>query len=353
MLWKEDNEFKQILKKLDKELLGNREGTIDSHDSQRDLFEARQTLKALKIERPTQTPFLLSAALGNMPSTYWMMPQADRLRYKASYESFKVFATISHLLLSLILLFIKSKIWLDGFGNFILLYSYSTVALREHILRLNGSAMHSWWLMHHYLCAILAAVLLVWPACEEYYMIRRELLLFMVYIAAVQILQYRYQMNRLYTLRALSKVGPMQVTTESGSAHVYNSLGFLLPFIVLGHFSQLGIGWKFLKMFFNGKIFSSDWQIFVMGILFITIACGNIGTTLLTLWKKWKNRKSVGEFGQDTDHHSDDGNHGGLLSPRQHSNGSVSSLISSGPASTSIDKLSRQSSLTELTQRNK
>lgn len=346
-----------MLKKLQKDLYckSGADGLAANGDSFVDgaFKEAMQIFKALKIERPLNTPFLLSAALGDMPSTYWIMPQGDRLRYKAGYESFKVLATISHLLLSLVLLFIKSKLWLDALGNFILLYSYSTVALREHILRLNGSAMHSWWLMHHYLCALLAAVLLVWPGCEEYYRIRGDLLLFMVYIAAVQILQYRYQMNRLYTLRALSKVGPMQVTTESGSAHVYNSLGFLLPFIVLGHLSQLGIGWKFLRMFYERRIWS-EWQIFAMGVLFIAIACGNIGTTLLTLWKKWKNRRSVGEFGQDTDDEDRAGSSGGsLLSSNHHSNGSVSSLISGGGGTGSASKMSRQSSLTELTQRNK
>lgn len=170
-----------------------------------------------------------------MGSAKLILPDRERLLYKASYERFKVFATVTHLLLSLILLLIRDHPWLDAASNFFLLYAYSTMTLREHILRLNGSAMQAWWIWHHYLCVVLAGVLVVWPHGATYYRMRNHLLLFMVYIAAVQILQYRYQMGRLYTLRAISRVGPMQTTTDSASVHIFNSLGFLLPFLLLGH----------------------------------------------------------------------------------------------------------------------
>lgn len=138
-------------------------------------------------------------------------------------------------MLSLVLLVVPGHAWLDAASNFFLLYAYSTMTLREHILRLNGSTMQVWWIWHHYLCVGLAGLLVVWPAGPTYAAMRTHLLLFMVYIAAVQILQYRYQMNRLYTLRALSRVSAMQTTTESASVHIFNSLGFLLPLLLLGH----------------------------------------------------------------------------------------------------------------------
>lgn len=176
--------------------------------------------------------FILWVALG---SVKLLLPDRERLQYKASYERFKVFATVTHLMLSLILLVVPGHAWLDAASNFFLLYAYSTMTLREHILRLNGSAMQAWWIWHHYLCVGLAGLLVVWPAGPAYAVMRSHLLLFMVYIAAVQVLQYRYQMNRLYTLRALSRVNAMQTTTESASVHIFNSLGFLLPLILLGH----------------------------------------------------------------------------------------------------------------------
>jgi hypothetical protein len=191
-----------------------------------------EQLKAIEASRPVRMPFLLWAALG--PANL-ILPDRERLQYKASYEQFKVLATVTHLCMSLVLLVVTDRPWLDALSNFCLLYAYSNMTLREHILRLNGSAMQRWWVWHHYLCVVLSGTLLMWPSGGSYYALRRHLLGFMVYIASVQILQYRYQMNRLYTLRALSKVGPMQTTTDSASVHISNQLAFLLPLILIGH----------------------------------------------------------------------------------------------------------------------
>lgn len=165
-----------------------------------------------------------------------VLPERERLAYKTSYERFKVVATITHLILSLsLLLLFREWPWLDALSNMHLLYTYSTMTLREHVLRYNGSTMPRWWIWHHYACVVLAGLLLLWPASRSYYVLRDQLLLFMVYIAAVQILQYRYQMSRLYTLRALSRVSPLQMTTDTASVHISRQLIFLLPLLLLGH----------------------------------------------------------------------------------------------------------------------
>jgi hypothetical protein len=48
-------------------------------------------------------------------------------------------------------------------------------------------------------------------------------------------LQYQYQMKRLYALRAMSRVALMQTTTESAAVHVMTSLAFLLPFLLISY----------------------------------------------------------------------------------------------------------------------
>lgn len=164
-----------------------------------------------------------------------MLPDRERLQYKASYERFKLGGTVAHLLLSLVLLFVRDRPWLDALSNFHLLYTYGSLTLREQVLRMNGSTLQLWWIAHHHLCILLSGCLLLWPAGPSYLALRGPLLYFMVYVAALQILQYRYQMRRLYTLRALSRVGPMQTTTESASVHISSGLAHLLPFILFGH----------------------------------------------------------------------------------------------------------------------
>ena len=126
---------------------------------------------------------------------------------------------------------------------------------------------------------------------------RPQMLYFMVYIAAVQMLQYRYQMNRLYTLRALSRVSAMQTTTDSASVHVSNSLAFLLPFLLAGH------AWQFRNSYvlFCGAwraaqarlpalglpaALYAEWQALAIAGLFGVIGAGNLGTTLWTLYLK-------------------------------------------------------------------
>lgn len=95
--------------------------------------------------------------------------------------------TITHLVISILLLLMQGHYWFDSVSNFILVYAYSTMTLRENILQLNGSTMHPWWVWHHYLCICLAGTLLLWPITPVYTMVRKQLLLFMVYIAAVQV----------------------------------------------------------------------------------------------------------------------------------------------------------------------
>lgn len=122
------------------------------------------------------------------------------------------------------------------------LYGYASMTLREQILRLNGSHIRTWWLAHHYLCILTAAAMMVWQQMEgggnqvdeasTFAFIRPRLILFMIYVATIQTIQYRHQRNRLYTLRALAKVSPMETTTDLPHPHVERRhLGPLMPFI--------------------------------------------------------------------------------------------------------------------------
>jgi hypothetical protein len=146
----------------------------------------------------------------------------------------KISGTATLLALSCLQLFFKWTI-LDNLSNFLLLYLYSTMTIREHILLANGSHIRFWWIAHHYLLIGIGGTLLIWPNGSSYASMRTALVASTVIIGAIQILQYRYQLKRLYTLRALSKVDNMEITTDAEHLHLSTGLFFLLPFLFLGH----------------------------------------------------------------------------------------------------------------------
>lgn len=169
-------------------------------------------------------------------SLCYIQPERHRIAYKTEYEVMKMVGTMTHLGLSFLQLFINSSL-LDSLTNFLLLYVYSTAILREHLLLVNGSHIRSWWIFHHFICIAISGTTLIWPYGSAYVSMRRVLVCFNVYMAAVQIMQYRYQTARLYTLRALSQVDPMETTSDAGHLHLTTGLVLLLPFLFLGHVS--------------------------------------------------------------------------------------------------------------------
>ena len=60
-------------------------------------------------------------------------------------------------------------------------YYYVSLALRENILRVNGSNIRPWWITHHYLSSFMSIVLLTWPEGENY---NKFLPQFNLYVAA-------------------------------------------------------------------------------------------------------------------------------------------------------------------------
>lgn len=92
-------------------------------------------------------------------------------------------------------------------------------------------------------------------------------------------------MNRLYTLRALSRVNAMQTTTDSAMVHVSNSLAFLLPFLLGGHAWQFYNAYALVTLAYAAGIFK-EWHAAVAGVLFLVLALGNLSTTLWTLYLK-------------------------------------------------------------------
>jgi len=161
-----------------------------------------------------------------------------------------------------------------------LLYYYVTLALREHILKVNGSNINRWWTTHHYLAMLMSVVILTWnwddPGYKFFY---PQMMIFTVCQGAVQILMNRYQIGRLYNLVARGEASRMDVTAEIVDPRFVPSMTVLMPFLL---FVQLFQGYNAITLFYfyylNTELCS--YHILVVASLFLILSIGNLWTTL-------------------------------------------------------------------------
>lgn len=163
---------------------------------------------------------------------------------------------------------------------------YSAIAYwmmlgREAVLRMNGSNIRGWWFAHHILGMMLSAAMITWNKQKFIYVpVRRLLFIFYLYLGLVQLLQYRYQMNRLYVLRALSRIDPMETTNELAQNNIHYKLLFLLPFLVGAYGMQFYLAacvWMA-----RPRTVSSV----AVALLYLVLGSGNMITTCYTYYRK-------------------------------------------------------------------
>jgi hypothetical protein len=107
-----------------------------------------------------------------------------RYLYKQQYEDFKMVVTIVIGVFSLANLMIYQQL-MDALFQFLLVWYYCTLTIREQILRQNGSRIRGWWVLHHYLSIMVSACILIWPVDNTYQEFRMNFMLFSFYLSAV------------------------------------------------------------------------------------------------------------------------------------------------------------------------
>ncbi|KAK4403732.1 Transmembrane protein [Sesamum angolense] len=169
-----------------------------------------------------------------------------------------------------------------------LLYLYTGLALRENILRVNGSDIRPWWIKHHYCAMAMALISLTWeiergPDCAQKQRGVELFLKWAIMQGVAMILQNRYQRQRLYTRIALGKARRMDVVWGE-TAGVQGQLLLLCPILFVLQGFEAYVGVLLLKIALAG--FSSDWQVITCGLLLIIMAVGNFANTVQTLMTK-------------------------------------------------------------------
>uniref|UniRef100_A0AAX7TI31 Transmembrane protein 120A n=1 Tax=Astatotilapia calliptera TaxID=8154 RepID=A0AAX7TI31_ASTCA len=195
---------------------------------------------------PKKNSLYLSLVLGNVNVT--LFNKQSKFAYKDEYEKFKLCLTVLLLLFSFICYFFVSYRFSDVILNFLLVWYYCTLTIRESILITNGSRIKGWWVFHHYISAVLSSVMLTWPEGNLYHMFRNQFLAYSLYQSFVQCLQCYYQSGCLYRLRALGERHNMDLTVEGFQSWMWKGLTFLLPFLFFGHFWQLFNGLSLFRM---------------------------------------------------------------------------------------------------------
>ncbi|XP_043702064.1 transmembrane protein 120 homolog isoform X2 [Telopea speciosissima] len=182
-----------------------------------------------------------------------------QLKVKEEYNSYRDRTAFLFLLFPSALLFLGSKLW-NGCLPALpvqlyqawLLFLYTSLALRENILRANGSDIRPWWIYHHYCAMVMALISLTWeikgqPDCAN-------------------------------------KQARRMDVVWGETAGVEGQLLLLCPLLFILQGFEAYVGLLLLRTVRDGVV--SEWQVVVCGILLVVMAVGNFTNTVETLMAK-------------------------------------------------------------------
>uniref|UniRef100_A0A8C3NQS5 Transmembrane protein 120A n=1 Tax=Cyanoderma ruficeps TaxID=181631 RepID=A0A8C3NQS5_9PASS len=248
-------ELSLSLKKCKAQATPEQEASIQETQS---LIKERQNVFfEMEAYLPKKNGLYLSLVLGNVNVT--LLSKQAKFAYKDEYEKFKLYLTIILLIVSFSCRFLLNSRVTDAVFNFLLVWYYCTLTIRESILINNGSKIKGWWVFHHYISTFLSGVMLTWPDGLMYQMFRNQFLSFSMYQSFVQFLQYYYQSGCLYRLRALGERHNMDLTVEGFQSWMWRGLTFLLPFLFFGQFWQLYNAITLFRMIQHPEC--KEWQV--------------------------------------------------------------------------------------------
>ncbi|XP_037054603.1 transmembrane protein 120B isoform X4 [Peromyscus leucopus] len=128
---------------------------------------------------PKKNGLYLNLVLGNVNVT--LLSNQAKFAYKDEYEKFKLYLTIILLLGAVACRFFLHYRVTDEVFNFLLVWYYCTLTIRESILISNGSRIKGWWVSHHYVSTFLSGVMLTWPNGLIYQKFRNQFLAFSIF----------------------------------------------------------------------------------------------------------------------------------------------------------------------------
>jgi len=228
-----------------KQLQDTRKKLVASNSSDKSqlvVFDAKvekrkSQFRELEDVLPHENGIYLKIVLGSVNVS--LLSKVDKFKYKEDYERFKLYVTMVNFALCLVAWLIFDSRVTDAMFQFLLVWYYCTLTIREHILKVNGSRIKGWWITHHFISTAAAGILLIWPDGFAYHEFRTQFYVFSISLAFIQVMQYYYQSGSLYRLRSLGEKRSMDLTVEGFQSWMWKGLSFLLPFLIFGYLFQL------------------------------------------------------------------------------------------------------------------
>ncbi|KAJ6254849.1 transmembrane protein induced by tumor necrosis factor alpha [Anaeramoeba flamelloides] len=284
-LWFELNRLNNNCKRLVNEKIITHE---EYNEFKIELVNQRIFLRTLRAMLPNKTSNFLSFFVGSV--TFYMTDSSERIKVKTEYENFKklimlIYGGFSCFMLILHLLNWKSVINLIILPYHLLpVFYYLSLAMRETVLKANGSNINLWWTAHHYFSIILSGSICFcdFKSFDKVFGLRYYI--FSIYSCVTQFLQHLYQMNQLYKMKALG-IANLEDTVNSDTPTInfFFSLKVLLPFLIITHTFQGYLGIYLIKSFF---LLERNVLFIIMGVLFSILAIGNIYLTAKVIYDK-------------------------------------------------------------------
>ncbi|XP_047570249.1 ion channel TACAN isoform X2 [Lutra lutra] len=251
---KQLQELALVLKKCKPSLqLGAREA---AQELENQIKERQGLFFDMEAYLPKKNGLYLSLVLGNVNVT--LLSKQAKFAYKDEYEKFKLYLTIILILISFTCRFLLNSRVTDAAFNFLLVWYYCTLTIRESILINNGSRIKGWWVFHHYVSTFLSGVMLTWPDGLMYQKFRNQFLSFSMYQKGFQ-------------------------------SWMWRGLTFLLPFLFFGHFWQLFNALTLFSLARDPEC--KEWQVLMCGFPFLLLFLGNFFTTLRVVHQKFHSQR--------------------------------------------------------------
>lgn len=280
-------DLSKTLKKVNKSLTEEEKNAVEKVKSH--IQDMPTILNQMEAFLPKENGLYLTLVLGNVNVN--LLSKESKAEYKDEYEKFKLCVTLIMFLLTFLCRFFINYRVVDALLNFVLVWYYCTLTIRESILISNGSRIKGWWVFHHYISTFLSGVMLTWPDGEMYQSYRNQFLAYSLYQSFVQLLQYYYQSGCLYRLKALGERHNLDLTVEGFQSWMWRGLTFLLPFLFLGQFWQF---WNSITLFRMAQLPEcKEWQVSMCGFCFLVLFTGNFLTTLAVVRHKLKNDEKI------------------------------------------------------------
>eukprot|EP00092_Neocalanus_flemingeri_P001362 GFUD01001454.1.p1 GENE.GFUD01001454.1~~GFUD01001454.1.p1 ORF type:complete len:429 (+),score=133.49 GFUD01001454.1:926-2212(+) len=255
-------------------------------DLNKDLLRRTAQLGQMQVVLPRQSGRYLRGILGNVD--FSILDKDKKYQYKEQYEQFKLIVNLIGGIIAIVNYFLNYRV-IDLIIMFLIFWYYCTITIRESILIINGSRIKGWWRAHHFVSCVVGGVLLVWQDGPAYRAFRDQFMMFNVYVAFLQYLQYVYQKGCLYRLRSLGERQDMDITINGFHSWMWKGLGFLLPFLYLGYMMELYNAYTLYQLMYT---YDATWQIPALSILFLVLGVGNITTTSMTILVKLRDSQN-------------------------------------------------------------